>query len=269
MTPLGETIMKRILIFLASSIIVASLIVSTVSAEYISSGSHEIEISTTEEKITVKETIILQGSSDEHIGIISFWIQDGAEEVSIVVKGSSVSHTTSDNEYITNLSSLEIEMDSEPKIEITYKLDKNTENFQKELLRNTSYIKVTFNDNVLYTCNNIASGMSFTLSLYQPTETTLSTYIIVAVVLIIVLLAVVSFYFMRRQKTSKIKKIAIESEELLATKKALLMNLLKDIEKQHRAKEISDDTYNKLKEQYKQEAVEAMKELEDMKSKVK
>jgi hypothetical protein len=60
-----------------------------------------------------------------------------------------------------------------------------------------------------------------------------------------------------------------ESEELLSTKKSLLMTILKDIEKQHRAKQISDDTYHKLKEQYKQEAVNAMKKLEDIGSKVK
>ena len=47
------------------------------------------------------------------------------------------------------------------------------------------------------------------------------------------------------------------------------MSLLKDLEKQYRAKEISDDTYHKIKEQYKQEAVETMKKLDDItKSKV-
>ena len=72
----------------------------------------------------------------------------------------------------------------------------------------------------------------------------------------------------KKQKSPKIREAAVASEELLTTKKALLMSLLKDIEKQHRSKEISDDTYHKLKERYKQEAVEAMKQLEDMKSKV-
>ena len=47
------------------------------------------------------------------------------------------------------------------------------------------------------------------------------------------------------------------------------MSLLKDVEKQHRAKQISDDTYHKLKEQYKQQAVETMKKLEDTKSEIK
>ena len=73
---------------------------------------------------------------------------------------------------------------------------------------------------------------------------------------------------MKKQRT-KAKKSIVESEETLNTKKALLLSLLKDIEKKHRAKGISDDTYHKLKERYKQEAVDAMKQLEDMKSKVK
>jgi hypothetical protein len=72
-------------------------------------------------------------------------------------------------------------------------------------------------------------------------------------------------YVFRRQKPRAVEK-GIESEELLNTKKALLMSLLKDLEKQHRSKQISDDTYNKIKEQYKQQAVEAMKKIEDMKS---
>ena len=47
------------------------------------------------------------------------------------------------------------------------------------------------------------------------------------------------------------------------------MQLLKDIEKRHRAKKISDDTYHKLKDHYKNEAVETMKKMEDIKSEVK
>jgi hypothetical protein len=69
---------------------------------------------------------------------------------------------------------------------------------------------------------------------------------------------------MRKQRR-KAKKSIIESEETLATKKVLLLSLLKDVEKKHRAKDISDETYNKLKEEYKQQAVETMKKLEDIK----
>ena len=40
------------------------------------------------------------------------------------------------------------------------------------------------------------------------------------------------------------------------------MNALKDIEKKHRAKEISDESYSRLKEEYKRDAVEVMRKLE-------
>ena len=43
------------------------------------------------------------------------------------------------------------------------------------------------------------------------------------------------------------------------------MSLLKDLEKQYRAKSISDDTYSKLKDEYKQQALEVMRKLEDLK----
>ena len=40
--------------------------------------------------------------------------------------------------------------------------------------------------------------------------------------------------------------------------------MLKDIEKQHRGKQISDETYTKLKSEYKQHAVTVMQKLEDI-----
>jgi hypothetical protein len=176
---------------------------------------------------------------------------------------------TSENIYQANLSTLDIEMDSQPKLELSYSIDKNSESFKKDLLRNTSSIKVVFDDITLYTASNLMMDAGFTLSLYKPTETPLSLYLIIGVILILILLVVVTIYALKKPKAAKTKKSVGESEELLSTKKSLLMTILKDIEKQHRAKQISDDTYHKLKEQYKQEAVNAMKKLEDIGSKVK
>jgi hypothetical protein len=84
----------------------------------------------------------------------------------------------------------------------------------------------------------------------------------------VILVIVLSIFSFKKQKI-KVVESGIESEEVLKTKKTLLMSILKDIEKQHRAKQISDDTYHKLKELYKQQAVEAMKKLEESTSKVK
>ena len=270
MTSRGVDYMKRKLVLLAVGMILVSLLmVSTAYSQEIISANHEIIISTGDEKTTVKETITLQGGTDEYAGLVDLWIQNGAEDINVFVKGSKIEYTYSGNIYTINLSSMEIELSSQPRIEITYKLNKNIKDFQKELLRNTSSIKITFNDNILYTGSNLAAGGSFTLSLYQPTETPLSIYLIVGILLVIISLTVVTSYLLRRQKATKIKKFASESEELLTTKKGLLLDLLKELEKQHRANQISDDTYHKLKEQYKQEAVEAMKHLEDITSEIK
>jgi hypothetical protein len=69
---------------------------------------------------------------------------------------------------------------------------------------------------------------------------------------------------MRKQRTRETQKI-IESEEILSNKKTLLLSLLKDLEKKYRAKELSEDTYNKLKDDFKQQAVNVMKKLDDIK----
>jgi hypothetical protein len=257
--------MRGKLIILAVTMLTCLLLINVTSADEISSTSHEITITTGEKDITVKETIILTGSSDENIELFNFWIQNGAYDISLFVKGTSITfNETSDNIYQSNISLLELDMDSQPNVEINYKINKNIEQFQKELIRNTSSINIVFDDIKIFTSNNLAMGAGFTLSLYKPTEAPLSIYLIAGILLIIILLVVVTIYALKKPKATKIKKITSESEELLSTKKKLLMEILKDIEKQHRAKQITDDTYHKLKEQYKQEAVEAMKQLEEL-----
>jgi hypothetical protein len=153
-------------------------------------------------------------------------------------------------------------------VQITYNLNKNVD-FNKQLLRPTNSISVTYDQKEIFTGSQLADRAIINLQLYVPTEPTLDWYITVFIILLVILIVVLGMYALRKQRTVKIKETAGGSEELLTTKKTLLMELLKDIEKQHRAKQISDDTYHKLKEKYKQEAVEAMKQLEDMKSKVK
>lgn len=262
--------MKVKLIILVISILTCLLLNSFVCAEDVTSIEHRITITTGEKEIAVKEIISLTGSTDENIELFDFWVQTGANDIGLFVKGTSVLYNkTSENKYQANISSLDIEMDSSPKIEINYKIDKNIESFRKEVLRNSSSINVEFDDITLYTANDLMIGTSFTLSLYKPTETPLSMYLIIGIVLILILLVVVTIYALKKPKAVNIKKSVAESEELLSTKKTLLMTLLKDIEKQHRAKQISDDTYHKLKAQYKHEAVDAMKKLEDLESKVK
>lgn len=250
------------------SIIALSL---SVNAEDINSSNIDIKINTTNDFFTVEETIILQGDSDENIELIEFWIQDGAQDVSISVNTENLEYDTLDNIYTTNLSSLEIKQNSQPTAKINYKLDLDNDNYQKEIIRDTTQLKVTFDGTILYTSSNLISQTSINVYLYQSTEAEadINLYLIIGIVILLVILIIVIINTTRKPKPTKAKKTVLESEELLATKKALLMSLLKDIEKKHRAKDISDNTYHKLKEHYKNEAVITMKKLEDATSKVK
>jgi len=69
---------------------------------------------------------------------------------------------------------------------------------------------------------------------------------------------------LRRQRRKKRVGI-VDTPEALTTKKDLLLDLLKELEKRYRAKTISDETYTKLKEEYKAQAVDTMRRLEDVK----
>jgi hypothetical protein len=262
--------MKKILVFLALSIAITfSMPICSINAQEINTTEYEIIITTQEDKKIVRESFTIEGITDEHIQWINFSVQQGAEDILITVNGNSATYTSiSGNQYSSNISSMEIEMDSQPNVEVSYYLEKSTENFQKELLIDSNNLIVRFDGTTIFSGDNLAEGFSLTIPLNIPSETPLPTYYVTAIILLIILLVVMGFYALKKQKTTKIKKITSESEELLTTKKAALMNILKDIEKQHRAKQISDDTYHKLKDEYKQDAVETMKKLEDIQSKV-
>jgi len=254
---------KTLKCLLISITIIIFIPIATVYGENVETTTHQIIISTEENAISVQESLTIQGESNQSYNIITFWVQPDAENVIILANNNEI--TPVDNDYTYNLSFLNITMDSALQVTISYSLSKDIEQFSKTTLRNTTSLSVEFDGNIIYTGQNLKSGASCTLLLYKPTEAPLSWYIIIFIALLIIVLIVTLIYAFRKQKPRSVEK-GIESEELLNTKKALLMSLLKDLEKQHRAKQISDDTYNKIKEQYKQQAVEAMKKIEDMKS---
>ncbi len=237
----------------------------------INTETYNIELTTNDDSISVVEKITIDTDSGD---IILIWIQSGHRDISFVINDSVITISPSTNTYSFNLT--ELGLTSANYIEIRYTLDKDTDEFEKIFQYNTTLISITFDGTEIYTGSNLIAGSSLNVALQQD-QTIIETekietiptwyYIIIAILIILLLMALLSSS--KKQKTSKKKEITGGSEELLNTKKTLLMSLLKDIEKQHRSKQISDDTYHKLKEQYKQEAVEAMKQLEDMKSKIK
>jgi uncharacterized membrane protein len=266
MTLVGR-FMKRILIIPVICLLVAVGLMAMASEEDVNTIDHQITITTKDNSLSVIEILTIQGNTNESYNSLTIWIQSGATEVDILINSEDPdSINQNDSEYICNISSFGIKKEDSIQVRVTYLLSKNVE-FTKKLIRATDSISVTFDQEEIFTGTNLAIGGTIDLQLYQPVEPTLDWYITVLIILLVILIVVIGVYSLRKQKSAKIKEIAGGSEELLTTKKTLLMSLLKEIEKQHRTNQISDDTYHKLKERYKQEAVEAMKQLEDMKPK--
>ena len=144
-------------------------------------------------------------------------------------------------------------------------------NLKKKILYNLSVLRIIYNGKEIYYGTNLKLGSSINVALQKETEgktitvETIPSWIYIIFIFFIFLLIVLFIMFSKKQK-SIIKKEGIGgSEEFLVIKKSLLMEILKEIEKKHRNKQISDDTYHKLKDEFKHDAVEAMKHLEDLK----
>lgn len=246
-------------------------ILPAVNAQDTNIEKNDITIITKDKYFLVEEDIVIKGYTDGLYGNLSFWIPvSSSDDIVILVNNNAPEIISQDGyEYIYDLSSLSVEINTTNSITIKYQLSKDLSVFSKKLTHNVSSINVTFNGDTIFSGSNLGSGDLFEVALYQPAEAPVSTYLYVLIVLVIVLIAVIGLSASRKHKNRMVKEAGGGSEEFLNTKKSLLMSLLKDVEKQYRAKQISDDTYHKLKEQYKQDAVETMKKIEDLKSEIK
>ena len=267
--------MKRLtLLFIAIFMMISGSII-IVHGEDINTDTQDITIISNDNALAVIEDIKIDVIASD---TFTFWLQGEATDIVILIDDVSIDYQTTDElNYTCNISGLDITKDTS--IQISYNLIRDVEIFKKVLHHNTSQLEIKLDDETIYYGEDLGKDSYIAITLKTPIENVTETetiiqyqaptwiYVIIIILIIVVLL---SFVFpSKKQKTTKTSTSSTGSEELLSTKKTLLMEILKDIEKQHRAKQISDDTYHKLKDQYKQEAVEAMKKLEDMQSKVK
>jgi len=262
MTPAGELVMKRLILAIIAVIMIILGCALLAYGQEIS-----IDATTEENSISIIETIDIDVAIE---GNISFWIQDGATEIDFIVDGNSIAYdSVGGNEYISDISALELT--DESTVQITHLLAKDTSVFEKTLLYNITSLTITFDNTEIYSGTNLKTDSAINIALPEEPQTTTQTNEVIpiwiyAIILILIILLLASFAKSgKKQKSTKKKETISDSKELLIAKKALLMESLKDIEKKHRAKKISDDTYHKLKDKYKQEAVETMKKLEDIK----
>ena len=251
--------LKRV--FLA---IIALIMIFTVNTMLVSGEKIDIDIKTEDDGFNIIEKYLIDVTDDD---IISFWIQSGHSDVVITIDGLVITPSVDNNIYLVNITEFEITSDNS--IQVIYNLEGYTYGFEKILQYDTDLITISFNENEIYSGKNLSVGNYINIALQKQVivknveEIPFWMYIIV--ILLVVFLMIVLFNSVRKQKSTTKKEIIGGSEELLTTKKSLLMEILKEIEKKHRSKQISDDTYNKLKDEYKRDAVETMKYLEDFK----
>lgn len=267
--------MNKKIICLATTLLLIFLLGSPLTLGLETANEHTVEITEQENSLAVSESISLTEGSDEYYETLSFWIVSDHTALEILIDGKTPNskNLVGQNIYECNVSGLEIAKNETINVDINYKLPTNTKEIDINLQYATTSFSTSYKGEEIFTASSLSENSELTIKLAEDTTTTVykdadATMYLIAIVVLIILLIVV-FFFSRKtgQSTdsSKTTESKTASEEYLSTKKSLLMEILKEIEKKHRGKKISDETYHKLKDRYKQEAVEAMKKLEDMK----
>jgi len=262
--PYGEFMIKRIITLIIAIVLIGAGCVLIAQGQEL-----DVDMTSDGNSISVIETIPFEAVSGD---FLEFWIQDGAIDISVSIYGDSIDYESiGNNRYSSNVSLLYTIDEDILNTNIEYKLNKDTAKLEKTIIYNLSSLKITLDEKEIYSGTNLKFGSAINIDLQQETEVktekveTIPIWIFSIIIVLIILLIIALIRPTKKQKSTKKKETTSGSKELLSTKKALLMESLKDIEKKHRAKKISDDTYHKLKDKYKQEAVETMKKLEDIK----
>lgn len=220
----------------------------------------------------VEETITLTNHASDNATLLRFWIQsDVTSDVTIIAtkSGTSLQPTVNGNIRECNLTATHLILAPNDSLQVTvsYALPANTARFTKDFLYNTTQLSITYNTQPLLSGKDFAKATppyEISVQLYTPSENPLGLPILLLVFIAVVIILTLLLLLFRRQRRRK-RVGTSDTPQTLATKKDLLLELLKDLEKRYRAKDISDETYTKLKEEYKAQAVDAMRRLEDVK----
>ena len=232
-----------------------------------------ITITLSNNLLNIDETLKVTNTGGFNVTTLQVWIQQnnqGVVKITDLQSGKDLVPLITGNIRTCNLSAanLSILPGESLTLQVTYSLLTSEQNFVKTLLYDTTLFSVTYESRDLFKGEHLLYGSDVNnaiwIRLYQPTEAPLNITVIIIVFAVVILVLATLLFLLKRQR-SKTKKTFVESEETLITKKTLLLSLLKDLEKQYRAKSVSEETYNKIKDEYKQQAVDAMKKLDDMK----
>ena len=231
-----------------------------------------VTISLANTGLQVDETIKVTNTGTENISSLRFWIQQDIQDavkITELQSGTELVPIITGNIRTCNFSAVNLSIipDGSMTLQVTYNLPTNSENYIKTLLYNTTIFSITYEDRNLFQGKQLYSfegNNELQIRLYNPTEAPLNISMIVLIFVVAIIVLAILLLFLKKQR-SKTKKAIGESEETLTTKKTLLLSLLKDLEKQYRGHSISDESYSKIKDEYKQQAVDVMKKLDDLK----
>ncbi len=267
--------MKKTIVTILLSILILTILYPNVCGEDagVLVDQELVTISPTNAGLLVEKTIEVTNGGTGNVTSLRFWIQQDIQDavkITELQSGKELVPVITGNIRTCNLSTANLSMvpNSSLSFQVTYHLPSNAENFIQTILYDTTFFSVTYENRELFQGEHLLLGSDsnnqIQILLYKPTEAPLNITMIIIIFLAVIIVFAVLLLVLKRQR-SKTKKAVAESEETLATKKTLLLSLLKDLEKQYRAKSISDETYTKIKDEYKQDAVEVMKKLDDLK----
>ncbi len=255
---------KRIIVLIIAIVMITSGCIIIAQSQKL-----DVNITLEDNSISIIEIIPFEVISN---GILEFWIQDGGTNINVIIGGEPIEYNSNGiNKYSSNVSLLYNTNEDILDIIVTYELSQDTYKFEKTLLYNLSSLKINFDGEEIYSGTNLNYGSKVSVALPKEIQgqiikvETIPTWIYIIIMVLIVLLILLFVIFSKKQRSTNKKEKISGSEELFTTKKLLLMEALKEIEKKHRSKQISDNTYHKLKDEFKQDAIEAMKSLEDLK----
>ena len=266
--------MKKISVILLLSILATAALYPSVRANDagIIVDEQLVTISVTNTGLQVEETVKVTNKGTENVTSLQFWIQQDildAVRITEVQSGKDLVPLITGNIRACNLTAanLSIPPQASMNLQVTYHLPSTAQNFIQTWLYDTTSFSVTYEDRNLFQGEHLLfnsdANNAIQIRLYNPTEAPLNITMIIIVFVVVIIVLALLLLILKRQR-SKTKKTIAESEETLSTKKTLLLSLLKDLEKQYRAKSISDETYTKIKDEYKQDAVDVMKKLDDL-----
>ena len=236
----------------AGLVVMLAIIASATSGYSMIIESHDISIKRISEGFRVLEEMEVVKANET---ILLVWIQGEAEDVAIKVNGSEANFSRSGEVYGVELGNL-----TRAHVEIDYLLPKETQNFFKKILQPCKKIIIKLDGNRVYEGVNLSEGCSLSFSIKERVIERINYYMYTTLILILILIIILA-YSARKRRTGK---MVTEDPDVLKVKKDLLMNVLKEIEKRHRSKEMSDEVYNRLKEEFKRETVNIVRRLEEM-----